>query len=374
LARQGIAVRVFEQLNDLSPEARASTLHPSTLEMLAAWGVVDELLRCGSTVNRMQFWERDTRTLIAEFSYDAIAQDTDFPYRLQCPQSILTRVVKAHLEQHYPCVSIQMGWQLDSFTDHQDHVNATFFTPTGVQNVEGSYLCAADGSKSTIRQQLEIGFEGMTYEDRFLLVAVDADLRDVFASLGPVSYMFDPQEWVIVLHLPEVTRVVFRLRDDDSREAALETDALRLRLQAFLGDDDIPFNIVGASVYAVHQRVAEQFRVGRVLLLGDAAHINNPMGGMGMNSGIHDAWYLSEALGKVLDGHPETHLDRYAEARRDYALRHIREYTHQYYSDMSATDESHRARRDESMREIAADPAQVRQFLLRASMFDFQRE
>jgi 3-(3-hydroxy-phenyl)propionate hydroxylase len=373
LGKQGFSVRVFEQLDDLSPEARASTLHPSTLEMLAAWGVVDAVLKCGSTVNRMQFWERESRTLIAEFHYDAIARDTAYPYRLQCPQNIVTRVLKTHIEENYPNVCIHMGWCVESFADHGDSVSLLLTTPTGQQVITGCYLCAADGSRSVIRQQLNLGFDGMTYEDRFLLVAIDADLREIFPNLGPVSYIFDPREWVIVLHLPDVTRVVFRLRDDESREDAMQPESLRPRLHDFLGVENLPFNIVGSSVYAVHQRVAERFRVGRVLLLGDAAHINNPMGGMGMNSGIHDAHYLAQALGGVLNGEAGSALDTYAETRREYALKHIREYTHQQYRDMSATDIAHRAKRDQSMRDIAADSEQVRAFLLKASMFDFEK-
>lgn len=372
LGKAGLPVRVFEQLDDLSPEARASTLHPSTLEMLSAWGVVDAVLKCGSTVNRMQFWERETRALIAEFHYDAIAGDTRYPYRLQCPQNIVTRVLKAHIEAHYPNVCIHMGWRVESFADHGDHVSVTAETPSGYQTITGGYLCAADGSKSVIRQSLNLPFEGMTYEDRFLLAAIDADLRPLFPNLAPVSYMFDPREWVIVLHLPDVTRVVFRLRDDESREEALQAESLYPRLTHFLGVEHIPFHIVASSIYSVHQRVAERFRVGRVVLLGDAAHINNPMGGMGMNSGIHDAHYLAQALTQVYRGGSETALDVYAEKRRDYALHHIREYTHQYYRDMAAADPLHRAKRDQSMRDIAADPARVRDFLLKASMFDFQ--
>jgi 3-(3-hydroxy-phenyl)propionate hydroxylase len=370
LGRQGVAVHVFEQLPDLSPEARASTIHPSTLEMLAEWGVIDEVLPCGSTVRRMQFWERQTRTLIAEFDYAAIAGDTAYPYRLQCPQSILSRVLKAHLDRHYPHVQVHMGWRLEHFIDHGTHVTAHLFTPDGAVEMAGSYLCAADGSKSTVRQQLGLSFEGMTYEDRFLLVATDAHIGRLFHGLGPVSYMFDPHEWVIVLHLPEVTRVVFRLRDDESREDALQQAALIDRLRRFLNADTLSFNIIGASVYAVHQRVAERFRDGRVLLLGDAAHINNPMGGMGMNSGIHDAMHLARAFMRVQHGEPDSALDDYAEARRAYALHHIREYTHQQYRDMASADPQHRALRDQSMRDIAQDPQRMRQYLLKASMFD----
>jgi 3-(3-hydroxy-phenyl)propionate hydroxylase len=118
----------------------------------------------------------------------------------------------------------------------------------------------------------------------------------------------------------------------------------------------------------VHQRVAEQFRVGRVLLLGDAAHINNPMGGMGMNSGIHDAAMLADKLEQVWQGDDEMALDMYAQERRAVALEMIQAYTDKRYKDMAATDDGYRQQRDVRLRQQAADPVQSRAYLLTASM------
>jgi 3-(3-hydroxy-phenyl)propionate hydroxylase len=262
---------------------------------------------------------------------------------------------------------VHMGHRLRCFTDEGDHVRAVFETAVGEVTITGAFLCAADGASSLVRQSLGLSFTGMTYEDRFLLVATDFDFAQIYADWGAVNYIFDPLEWVIMLALPDLTRVVFRLRDEEEVAEALQEEALHGRLWRFMGGTH-PFNILSTQVYRVHQRVAEQFRVGRVLLLGDAAHINNPMGGMGMNSGIHDAAMLADKLEQVWQGDDEMALDMYAQERRAVALEMIQAYTDKRYKDMAATDDGYRQQRDVRLRQQAADPVQSRAYLLTASM------
>jgi 3-(3-hydroxy-phenyl)propionate hydroxylase len=368
LAQRGIPVQVYETLPELSDEARASTFHASTLELFDTLGMADELIAHGFVIDHLQYWERETRQLVAEFDYRVLANDTRFPFRLQCPQNILTRILKPHLEA-VPYAKVFMEHTFVGYEDCGDHILATFNTTDGQITVEGAYLCGADGSKSAVREALQVDFDGMTYEDRFLLVVTDADLDGLYPNMTAASYIFDPQEWVIILHLPDVTRIVFRLRDDEDRDSVLQSDALRQRISQFVG---LPLNIAikAASIYAVHQRVADQFRVDRVLLLGDAAHINNPMGGMGMNSGIHDAFMLANALESACRTGDDCALDDYAKERRAYALNSIRTFTHKNYHDMAATQDEVRQQRNDEFRAIAADPEKMRQHLLKASMFD----
>lgn len=367
LARQHIPVSLFEKLPELNDEIRASTLHPPTLELLQSWGVVQDVLAQGYQVHRLMYWERQSRECIARFDYAAIAQDTPFPFRLQCPQHILTRILLPHLQQ-LPHVQIHMNHELTHFVDHGDRVEAFFVTPDGPQTAVGSYLCAADGANSQVRNQLKLPFEGMTYADRFLLIGTDYDFGMLFPDFGPVNYIFDPEEWVIILRLPDLARVVFRLRQEESAEEAMSETSLRRRLCRFVGME-VPFVIKTTQLYRVHQRVAETFRVGRVLLVGDAAHINNPAGGMGMNSGIHDAALLAEKLTAVFYHHaPDSLLDEYSHTRRAVALESIRRYTDQNYRDLAATDDTHRQQRNETLRAIAADPSRARAYLLHASM------
>lgn len=369
LAKQGINVHVFEQDAELNSEIRASTFHPRTLELLNEWDVVDPILAAGYTVDRLMYWERSSRELIAQFNYSLISDDTKFPFRLQCPQHVATRVLKPLLEQS-PNATVHMGHKLVGFKDYGEYVEAEFETVNGRSTHQGLYLCAADGSRSTVRKQLDLTFTGKTYEDRFLLIGTDLDLSPLYSGIGPVNYLFDPKEWVIILQLPDLVRVVFRLRDDEDEAKATTEAALRARLWGFL-QEEIPFNILTTQVYRVHQRVAETFRVGRILLLGDAAHINNPAGGMGMNSGIQDAANLAEKITAVLHQNASDSLfDQYSEERRAAALENVQSYSDKNYNDMAATDETYRHQRNEQLKTQAADPAQARAYLLKASMLD----
>ncbi len=367
LTLAGIPAHVYESLPELSPESRASTFHPPTLEMFSAWGVIDPVLSQGHIVRRLQYWERATRSRVADFDYSLIARDTPHPYRLQLPQSEVTRIFKPMIESH-PQGAVFMNHTLASFEDRGDHVTAIFETPDGLKTVEGLYLCAADGSKSTVRRQLGLGFEGLTYPDRFLLLPSEIDLAPVFPNLGPVNYVFDPLEWVIILHLPGVVRIVFQIRPDEDESEVLDPANIQRRMLGLVGD--APFNIRGTSIYSVHQRVAETFRRGRVLLLGDAAHINNPAGGMGMNSGIHDAANLADKFIRVLAGESDSLLDQYASERRAWAVDKVQKHTHVVYLDMVVQDEAARQARNAHYREMAADPAKARAYLLRASMLE----
>ena len=260
LIRQGITVEVFEALSELSDEARASTFQPRTLEMFDELNIVEQVLQQGYKVDQIRYWERETRKLVAEFNYDLISSDTAFPFRLQLPQCDFTRVVKPLIDAS-PLGRIHMAHQLTSFEDTGSSVKATFDSPDGEKTVEGSYLCGADGSRSTVRQQLALPFEGMTYEDRFMLVATDMNLRQYFENIGPVNYLYDPDEWVIILHLPDVVRIVFKIQDHEDEEDVQQETAVRERVARFLGQTT-DFNIKGVRIYKVHQRVADTFRTG----------------------------------------------------------------------------------------------------------------
>jgi len=195
------------------------------------------------------------------------------------------------------------------------------------------------------------------------------DLKPHFPDNCLVNYIYDPAEWIIILHLPDLVRFVFRLPDDEGIDEALQETAVQQRITRFL-KAKAQVNIRTRAAYRVHQRVADTFRVGRVMLLGDAAHLNNPFGGMGMNSGIHDAHFLAPRLTAVLQGSSEHLLDEYSRVRREVALNIVNEYSDKKYRDLSAADEAVRRQRNEKMRQMAANPARARAYLLRASMLD----
>ena len=368
LSRKGIPAEVFEADAELNTQIRASTFHPKTLEMFETWGVVDEVIRHGYKVDRLQYWERAPRRLIADFGYAAISNDTPYPYRLQCPQHIATRVLKPAVEAT-ETGKVHMGHKLIDFTDHSTHVTARFETANGVVEREGAYIVGADGSHSVVRKQLDIGFQGKTYEDRFLLIGSDLKTEDLLPGAAQVCYIFDPEEWVIILNLPDIVRVVFRMRDEEDETVAMKEENLRARITNFFGE--VPeYKIKTTQLYRVHQRVADTFHIGRALLVGDAAHNNNPSGGMGMNSGIHDAANLVEKLGRIQNGESDAILDDYSNERRQYAIESVQLYTDQQYNNMVMSAEEERERRNKSLSEAASDPAKARAYLLRASMLE----
>lgn len=358
LQSKGVPVQVFEQLPELSPEARASTFHPPTLEMFAEWGMIDEVLAQGHIVRSLEYWERATRQRVAKFDYALIAQDTAYPFRLQLPQARVTRILLPHLTE---CV--HFNHTLTAITNNAP-ATATFQTPYGEKTVEGAFIIGADGSRSTVRKLLGLSFDGLTYPDRFLLIPCEADLSAAFPGLGPVNYIFDPDEWIIILHLPDVVRVVFQIKPEEDEAAVLQVASISARMRNLLGN--APFTIKTPSIYSVHQRVAQTFRVERVLLAGDAAHINNPAGGMGMNSGIHDAHMLATALAQ----NDEALLDDYARVRRQWAIEKVQSHTHETYSAMIVRDEAERLARNKRYAQLAADPLRARAYLLKAAMLE----
>jgi 3-(3-hydroxy-phenyl)propionate hydroxylase len=287
---------------------------------------------------------------------------------LQCPQHIATRVLKPAVEAT-ATGKVHMGHKLIDFIDYGTHVKARFETASGIVEREGSYIVGADGTHSAVRKQLNIGFKGKTYEDRFLLIGSDLNTEDLLPGAAQVCYIFDPQEWVIILNLPDIVRVVFRMTDDEKEDVAMKEENLRARIGNFFGK--VPdYRIKTTQLYRVHQRVADTFRVGRALLVGDSAHNNNPSGGMGMNSGIHDAANLADKLKRIRNGEADSILDDYSNERRRYAVESVQLYTDQQYNNMVMSAEEERERRNKSLSGAASDRAKARAYLLRASMLE----
>jgi len=366
LSRNGIDVEVFEAEDDLSSEMRASTVHASTLEMFEEWGVVDKLLEAGKVSDRLQFWERGIRKKIAEFSFSLIAGDTKYPFRLQCPQNVVTRVLRAELETVGSC-KLHFGQAAHQYVDHGDSVTLRVNSKGALREVQGSFLVGCDGAHSVVRKQLGFKLSGKTYEDRFLLIGTDIDFSRYFEGMGPVAYIYDPKEWAILLQLPTIIRTVFRVKPEEDADAIMQDDAIRERMWALMGTQD-DFEIQLKSIYKVHQRVAEKFREGRVILAGDAAHLNNPAGGMGLNSGVHDAYLLAHTLIRIFAGESEELLDTYSEQRRKVADELIQQASDKNYKDMVIEDWEGRAERNRAMNSLSKDSGAARDFLLNAAL------
>ncbi|MFI6043807.1 FAD-dependent oxidoreductase [Nocardia sp. NPDC051321] len=355
LAQRGIHVTVLEQGAALATESRASTFHPPTLEMLEKLGVLEPLLEKGIVAETFQYRARGGGE-IATLDLGVLAADTAYPFRVQCEQSKLTPILRAALPA---TAEVLFGHQVRSL--RADTGRVVLDTASGP--IEADWVIGADGAHSAVRQALGVDFHGSTYPERFLVASVDEDLADVLPGIAPINYVFDPDEWLVLLRTPEHWRVLLPTPDGTDDAAELRRLPARLTAVADLGR---PWRLLHASLYRVHQRVTERFRHGRVLLMGDAAHVNNPLGGLGMNSGIHDAVVLAGALADVLGGAPDVVLDRAAAYRRTVAIDHVQRTSHDNWTRLRARDNSGHAR----LRALADDPVAARAYLRRACLLD----
>jgi 3-(3-hydroxy-phenyl)propionate hydroxylase len=378
LAQQGIPVCLIEALGDhnfLEQVPRAGTNHPATLELFARIGLYDKLEPRGIIAPLFHYWDRHEGKLVAEFDHAHLKNDTRFPYVLQCERIKIVeealKLVKAH-----PGIELRLSSEFTAFSQTADGVTAQVTNPAGESEaIAGSYLVSAEGARSIVRKDLDIEFEGFTYPDRTLNIEVAYDFRQ--HGYTERNYISDPDEWSNLFHWkgpPDRWRVHFPTAPDADETALTQPDALQARLQRFLPIGKT-FDIVGSNLYVVHQRVAKQFRAGRAILAGDSAHVNSPIGAMGMNSGIHDAFNLAEKLVSILRGEADADiLDRYERQRRHVALQHTQAETMRNKRLLTEKDPAVRRKNHDELRRTAEDPKLARAFLLRSSLIESLRE
>ena len=246
-------------------------------------------------------------------------------------------------------------------------------TPNGEQtSVTGRYLIAADGAHSAIRRSLGIEFEGFTYPELFLIASTDFRFEDALTDIAYVNYIADPLQWLVLLRVPELWRVLVPAPRGADPARLLSDDHLQQVLQRIV-DRSQAYNIAHRSLYHVHQKVAKNFRHGRIVLAGDAAHINNPLGGMGMNGGIQDAFNLVEKLAQIWAGGDNRLLDRYHRQRRTVAIEAVQQQTHRNQQIISERDPATRKKALDELRLIASDKRSARDYMLRSSMIASMR-
>lgn len=378
LAQAAFPVCLVEQLGEhnlLEQVPRAGTNHPATLEMLDSIGLYEKMEPRGIIAPLFHYWDRHENTLVAEFDHIHLKNDTKFPYVLQCERiKIVEEAMK--MASAHPLIDLRLQTTFTSFSHDADGIAARLTNAAGEEEeVRGGFLVSCEGARSIVRKGLGIEFEGFTYSDRTLNIEVAYDFRR--HGYAERNYISDPDEWSNLFHWkgpPDRWRVHFPTAPEDDEDAITRPEALQARLQRFLptGRD---FEIVGSNLYTVHQRVAQKFRVGRVVLAGDCAHVNSPIGAMGMNSGIHDAFNLAGKLIAILRGEAgQDVLDRYARQRRHVAIQHTQAQTVRNKRLLMEKDPAVRKRNHDELRRTAENPELARKFLLRSSLIESLRE
>ncbi len=375
LARAGIDVTLFDEGDIVHSHPRAATIHPATLDILDDLGVYNLIEPQGIVCPIVSYY--DGRTLLASFDHAVIGDATRHPWVLQCEQDKLSRTL-FKLAQTQPKLRIETETRVVECSQATDGVTVVVELADGARREHrGRYLVGADGARSTVRKSAGIDFEGFTYPERCTIIGTTYD----FANDGYAyrNYIADPDEWYNLFKIswtgpPGVYRLVAPVRPDELHEGAGGLAMAQRKLQRFNPRSD-DYEIVIYDSYVVSQRVAATFRNGRILLAGDSAHLNSPIGAMGMNSGIHDAVSLGGALISIAaDNASEEPLDRYVRQRRHVATTHVQTATIANKQNMEQRDPEKRRLYAEDMRRRASDPTLARQFLLRTSLIDSLRD
>ena len=376
LGRYGVEVLVFDENAGLQKDPRAATTHPGTLEILNVDGLVDDMTRVGLVARVFQFWDRPSGKKIAEFDHALLSGDTDFPYVIQCEQFKTAELILQRLHA-MPNVEVLFGHTVTDLSQDEDSVSVSVTTSRGPEIFRGAYLIGADGGASSVRKRARIEFEGFTYPERFLVLTTPFDF-EAHRGFCYRTYIADPQEWCNCFKVagdgpPGLWRTVFPTHPGQSEDEILADAAVQRRLQRLFARSE-PYRIVHRNLYVTHQRVARTFVNGRVLLAGDAAHVNNSIGGMGLNGGLQDAACLADKLSRVILGKARaSQLALYDKQRRTVTHEFVQQQTVANKQRLEARDPGTRERDLAALAATAADPRRAREFLLRTSMITMQR-
>ena len=366
LAEEGIPVTIVEAERDLPDGLRASTFHPPTLDMLDRFGLSSILVEQGLICPQWQFRDRRDGP-VATFDLSLLAGETAHPYRLQCEQWRLTRLLRDRLIEN-PAVNFMYDARAVDASQDADGVTLVIERPDGSrESLRGSWLVGADGARSAVRKATGIGFEGQTIPELYLTCSTTFQYQEAMPDLTNIAYISDPEEWFVLLRTTSVWRLLLPTDANEPEEVMLSDARIQQRMQEVLpkaGD----YEIRHRTAYRVHERVAERYVSGRILLAGDAAHVNNPLGGMGMNGGIHDAFNLAGKLAQVWRGADASLMGRYERQRQKVARDVVQQQALRNRATLNQRDPAVRRASLDELRATAEDPARHKEYLMRTSM------
>ena len=313
LARRKVPFRIVDKAPDYFAGSRGKGLQPRSLEVLDDLGVVDQVLASGRF--HLPFRGYDGPTVIGDHDMHAGRVPTpDIPYAspLIIPQWRVEEVLRNRLAEYG--ARVELATELAGFEQNGDGVTATLVHSGRTAQVFSRYLIGADGGHSFVRKELGVGFEGETWKTERMLIA---DVRvDGLDREHWHSWPKHEAGWLALCPLPGTDSFQFQAQipADEPDDPTLE------RLQQIVNErtsrSDIRLHdATWLSLYRPNVRMVDRYRVDRVFLAGDAAHVHSPAGGQGMNTGIQDAYNLGWKLGQVLAGARDPLLDTYEEER-----------------------------------------------------------
>ena len=317
LAQQNIDITVVERALGLQNAPRAIVYHWSTLDGLERMGLLDAAVTAGFLKQDYAYRIHQTGEVI-EYGLQCLEGRVKHPYNLHLGQGALAQVILDEL-QTFSNVRFLWGQEVSGVTVDDTGVDVALRSDAGDTTVRADWVVGADGAGSRIRSALKLGFDGMTWPERF--VATNIRFPDNREGWAQSTFYVDDEYGAIIAKIDEsgdygLWRYTYM--ESDALPVESVQDRFPRYLSAVFGDDVADRTRLDAlSPYRMHQRSASTYRAGRVLLAGDAAHATNPCGGLGLTMGLFDSYALIEALGAVVQGRSDENiLDAYAELRR----------------------------------------------------------
>jgi 3-(3-hydroxy-phenyl)propionate hydroxylase len=372
LISRGIPVKLIETTADLAQDLRASTFHPPTLDFLDELGIAQKLVDQGLICKNWQFRDRK-KGAIATFDLSLLQGETKFPFRLQCEQWKLTKALKDFIDNH-PDGELITKTKAESVEQDENSVWVSTKNEEGiVQKFEGRFLIGSDGARSVVRKSIDAKFEGMTIPEIFLVLSTNFRYEEAISDLANIAYVSDPNEWLVLLRTLTLWRVLLPTNPDHTEDFIMAPENVEKRLQAVIPSSS-KYDVFHKTAYKVHERVSDKYIDGRIFLAGDAAHINNPLGGMGMNGGIHDAVNLVEKLEKVWHGASLETMGQYQRQRRKVAIETVQAQALRNRAILNASDENERLNYYSELEGIVADSRKHKEYVMKSSMITSLRE
>ena len=366
LAEYGIETLVLESESTCETDMRASTFHPSTLKYLDNLNLADELIEKGLKAPIFQYRIRSTDEVL-EFNLQELDDVLDFPFRLQCEQYKFARMLAGKLDHHRHS-SVLFNRKLINFSEGKNKVTLDVDHHDTSEQYQCDYLIGADGANSIVRRNLGIEFSGFTYEEKFFTLSTQKPLENYFSNLSYVNYVSDPEEWFVLLKAPSAWRILVPVPQTLDDKAIKSNDYVSDIFTRVLNSCD-PIETIHRTIYRVHQRVVNKMRYGRIMLAGDSAHLNNPLGGFGMNGGLHDAWNLAEKLDGIINHKKdEDLLNLYDRQRRTVMNDFIQKQTIRNKKMIEETGDANYSSEWMRMRNLHENENERRDYMLRQSM------
>jgi len=363
----GISCVVLEAEDTLPQDLRASTFHPPTLDMLDGYGIAKPLIEQGLICRFWQIRQHETHDR-AVFDLSVLEGETRHPFRLQCEQFRLCHILADALKKA-PFADVIMGARVEDISQTDDLVTVRARRNGEEMSITGKFVIGADGSRSTVREKVGLELEGMTYPETTILAITDFPFQDHLPGLSNVNYVWRNGGTFSLLRLKEFWRCSLYPSEGETIEDALGPLSIQRKLNAIVPRNE-PYNVFEIRPYRVHMRIVSNYRSGRVLLAGDAAHVNSPSGGMGMNGGIHDVFNLTAKLKDVLAGGSHELLDLYTRQRRPVAEEEILQQADRNRRRMQESDPEKRRVILEGLKAVTSDPAKAKDYIMRSSMIE----